>query len=93
VLTDVPPETVITLAIHLGEAIGRHADGAVPELVEPRTWKGSASKPVHHRRIWAKLNVGEQEIVKSSARGVADSKHHNILDAVGLGLWAIGRRA
>ncbi len=89
------PADVIKLATRAGEAAGQYARavGVEPEYVEPHAWKGSVDKNIHHARIWAKLTPIEQEIVSASARGVAPSKRHNILDAVGIGLFVVGRRA
>jgi hypothetical protein len=89
------PADVIKLATRAGEAGGLYARsrGVEPEYVEPHAWKGSVDKNIHHARIWAKLSTDEQAIVSTAARGVAPSKRHNILDAIGIGLWAIGRRA
>jgi hypothetical protein len=89
------PADVIKLATRAGEAAGQYARpyGVEPEYVEPHAWKGSVDKNTHHARIWAKLKPDEQAIVSAAARGIAPSKRHNILDAVGIGLFAVGRRA
>ncbi len=89
------PADVIKLAVRAGEMGGQYARtaGIEPEYIEPHTWKGSVSKDIHHARIWAKLTPAEQAIVSDAARGVAPSKRHNILDAVGIGLFGIGRSA
>ncbi len=89
------PADVIKLATRAGEAAGLYARtaGIEPEYVEPHAWKGSVDKNISHARIWAKLTPAEQAIVSDAARGVAPSKRHNILDAVGIGLWGIGRAA
>lgn len=89
------PADVIKLATRAGEAGGMYARiwGIEPEYVEPHAWKGSVDKNIHHARVWAKLTPDEQAIVSAAARGVAVGKRHNILDAVGIGLFAVGRRA
>ena len=89
------PADVITLALRAGEAVG-FAKGMWPnakcEYVEPRTWKGQVPKDVHHARIFAALNDIERNVVATNLKGLAASKRHNALDAVGLGLWAAKRR-
>ncbi len=89
------PADVIKLAVRAGEAGGQYARTRLiePEYIEPHAWKGSVNKEIHHARIWAKLTPAEQAVVSQAARGVAPSKRHNILDAVGIGLFGIGRKA
>lgn len=59
------------------------------ELVWPRTWKGTRPKDVHHRQIMKVLGMKEVERMPKTPR----SKKYdpNMLDAVGLGLWKLGR--
>ena len=89
------PADVITLAVRAGEWGGRVESflSITPEYVEPSTWKGQVPKDVHQLRIWARLAPDEQELVATAGRGVSASKRHNIVDAVGIGLWALGRKA
>jgi len=65
------------------------AQGAHVELVWPRTWKGSVPKPIHNRRVLETLSDVELKVLPKSPR--ARTYNHNMLDAVGLGLWALGR--
>lgn len=89
------PNDVLSVAINAGEWAGRYKALGVPVVryVEPATWKGQVPKDVHHARIWSRLSANEQEIVSVCGRGMPPSKRHNMLDAVGLGLWAVGRKA
>lgn len=50
--------------------------------VAPRAWKGNVPKEVHHERILRFLDRDERERIE-------DGKES--LDALGLGLWAVGR--
>lgn len=83
--------------------------------VEPREWKGSQRKPVHHLRIWRALSPAERKVLpddthdritKAILKGAKDawrkpsvtyygkakgSEIHNVVDAVGLGLFQLGR--
>lgn len=57
------------------------------ETVRPREWKGTIAKEVMTRRIESRLDEDEKAaIVRWSA-----ALDHNILDAVGIGLWYLGR--
>jgi hypothetical protein len=61
------------------------------EYVEPHKWKGTIAKEVCHARIWSILSADEKATLAKVCEGVAPSKRHNVLDAVGIGLWAVGR--
>ena len=54
-------------------------------------WKGSVPKRVHHPRIAQKLTPEERAVVAECAVRVPASLLHNVWDAVGLGLWGLGR--
>lgn len=84
------PNDIITLAVNAGEWGGRYHYATV-HYVEPRTWKGTIDKAVHHPRIRAALTDREAAVLAAAEAGVAKSKRHNLLDAVGIGLWALGR--
>lgn len=93
------PNAILTLARNAGEWGGKisQACGALVEYVTPNDWKGSTSKDVAHARIWSALSDEEKALVDRSfaaakgRNGLAPSKRHNVLDAIGLGLWAVGR--
>lgn len=84
------PDDIAKLAGKAGEWHGRfEANG--PEYVYPHQWKGSTPKEIQHARDWAKLSEAERAVVDAAGRGIAPSKRHNMLDAVGIGLFAVGR--
>lgn len=88
------PRDVITLALRAGEAAGLYARryGVEPEYFEPDVWKGgSIAKEAHHPRVWKRLSQAEHEIVSKAATTVPEKKRHNMLDAIGIGLFALGR--
>jgi hypothetical protein len=109
----VAPESILKLALRAGEAGGWYglAQGVKPEYVLPQEWKGSASKPISHKRIWHRMGPQEQAITGAAAKEICDahprcpahrSAAHSrectdiqgdMLDAIGIGLWAIGRKA
>lgn len=84
----VDPNDIVTLARDAGRWAGRYdACGVDVQFVEPVVWKGQVPKETHHARIWAALTADEQEVVSLSLKGVAPKKRHNVLDAIGIGLW------
>lgn len=86
------PNDIITLALRAGECGGRfNSCGAVVDYVEPHAWKGNVPKAVHHRRVLGALAPQERAILDGALVGIAKSKQHNVLDAVGLGLFGVGR--
>jgi hypothetical protein len=54
--------------------------------VFPAQWKGQVPKKIMTARILGKLSVEERNTIVS-----AGSKTHNIVDAIGIGLWKLGR--
>lgn len=86
------PNDLITLAIRVGwyqEYF--ESRGVSVYLVTPAMWKGQVPKPVHHRRIANKLSPQEHLVVSEGMIGVPVTKQHNVMDAVGLGLFYTGR--
>ncbi len=75
---------LITLAIRVGQYKERiEARGAKVTLILPNKWKGSVPKPIHNQRVKDTLTPVELKIL-----GAGD---HNVIDAVGLGLYALNR--
>lgn len=70
--------------------------GAVQARVEahqrlmplPKTWKGSLRKEAFTRRILSRLGADEIQTLKEVK--CPESKLHNVVDAIGLGLWVLG---
>jgi len=62
--------------------------------VAPSTWKGQMPKDVSHRRIEAKLYAPERMVLETlpppSPKGTGKRQH--AMDAIGIGLCALGRR-
>jgi hypothetical protein len=96
-------------------------DGEVVRY-QPRQWKGSTPKPVHHARMWEALTDAERRVIGGATtasaiwaaceRGASDRWRkagatyyrarelptvdgtkitHDLLDAVALGLYDLGR--
>lgn len=86
------PADIMKLAREAGRWIGIYSTlGVEAHLVEPAQWKGQVPKDIHHARVWAALTSAEQALVSVSVKVIAPSKRHNVLDAVGLGLWVAER--
>lgn len=80
------PNDLIGVAIIAGQWI-RSVSAPDTRRVFPRQWKGGVDKKIHNGRVLAKLSAAElQEVPKMAA-----SKLHNVIDAIGLGLFDLGR--
>ena len=88
----VPPQDIVTLAALAGQYVGRAAAaGASASTVSPSQWKGTMPKGVCAARVRARLSPEERAVV--DACGAPAGELHNVLDAVGIGLHALGRFA
>ncbi len=93
------PNAILLVARNAGEWAGRLEGQTAGRIryVTPNDWKGSTSKDISHARLWAKLDPKEQAIVDKAfaeapgRNGLAPSKRHNVLDAIGIGLYGVGR--
>lgn len=88
------PNDVVALAVNAGEWGGLYRQWAAVEYVLPFQWKGSVPKSIHHERVLAKLSDAERVVVDQTltrGRSIARGKRHNVLDAIGLGLFGVGR--
>ena len=63
------------------------AGGTQVETVAPPEWKGQLPKDVHHPRVWGALvkESKEAEVLRPHAKDM------DVLDAVAIGLWRLGR--
>ncbi len=78
------PADVMALQLKVGQLKGwLESVGCKVELVQPRTWKHSVPKPIHHARISKALTDAERRLAEG-ARG-------DTWDAIGLGLWKLKR--
>jgi len=82
------PNDLVMVAVTVG-MVAQVMNGRA-ELVHPHDWKGSRSKEIDHPVTLGLLDETELHILESVK--VLKSKHHNILDAIGIGLWKVGRR-
>ena len=87
------PSSIITLSIDVGRLVQWVAaknPNIEVEYVQPRRWKGQRPKNVDCRYTLSLLNPAEERIVNDSR--CPPSQLHNVIDAIGIGLWALGRR-
>jgi hypothetical protein len=61
------------------------------EYVTPQAWKGNRPKEVDHRHTMSLLSTEEKEVIKRT-KGVLKSQKHNMIDAIGIGLWYLRRK-
>lgn len=85
--------SIVKLAQRAGEwTVHARLVGIVAEHVQPVVWKGGAiPKWVQNPKDLARLSKVERLRFDMRVAGLAPSKHHNVLDAIGIGLWAVGR--
>lgn len=75
--------------LNLAAVVGRVEEKfktAVVSRVFPQKWKGQVPKQVMNARVLSKLSDVERARILS-----VGAKDHNTIDAVGIGLWALGR--
>lgn len=89
------PNDIVTLAVTVGELAGAlRAYGIGVRYVEPRQWKGTLDANTCCRRAWARLREDERAVAakyEPPPKGDVPGTKHNVLDAIGLGLWQVGR--
>ncbi len=83
-----PPQDLIDLAFDTGLIA---SCGRVLTTVTANTWKGNLPKDVTERRALKLLTGEELEVVEKGLKGLRKSWHHNVWDAIALGLWRTGR--
>lgn len=79
--------------MRLDRKVGRIAErclvlGFKADTVTPSDWKGSVPKNIHNTRTLAQLTPEEMHRFKTYTKGVAAGELNNVIDGVGLGLWA-----
>lgn len=84
----IPLKDVLTCARRAGK-IERDAEREMLrlEVVPPVRWKGTISKATTEARVRKALTPVEAARLPNVAKSVA----HNMFDAIGIGLWALGR--
>jgi len=60
------------------------------QTVFPHEWKGGTPKAIDNARTIAKLFPDELALLH--ATGLSEAKRHDVVDAIGICLWKLGRR-
>ncbi len=77
-----------------------HQKGASFRAVTPREWKGTAPKKITIQRAWSALLPAERRICDLTLQakrrlergaGLVSGKGADVMDAIGIGLWALKR--
>lgn len=63
--------------------------GASVQLVLPKEWKGQVPKEIFLKRIEKRLDEQEKSVLDSKSLPL--SKKHNVIDAIGIGLYYLKR--
>ena len=82
------PNDLIDLAMVAG-VLGYLCRRGAVACVRPHAWKGSAKKTAVH--AWIRKRLDAEELAIVDAVDVPPSLRHNVLDAIGIGLWKAGR--
>lgn len=87
----VNPKSIIKLALNAGRWIERFGLQTRAEVraVEASAWKASTDPDILARRILACLTPAELARVPKTKSALG--YNHNVVDAIGLGLWRLGR--
>lgn len=75
----------------IGGALACAFGDAPIRTVPALEWKGSVPKEITQRRVLATLAADEREVLDGALIGFAKGLQHNIFDAVGIGLYSLGR--
>lgn len=89
---EVDVNDLLDLSIKVGDLQGHYRSLDVVEnieLVYPRNWKGTLRWDICCDRVLAALTEKECGVLPRRPR--KKDVDHNVLDAVGLGLWKLGR--
>jgi hypothetical protein len=83
------PNDLIGVALTVGGLKFAARTAREVRLVLPHEWKGNVPKAVMLKRIESKLDDDEKEVLAQAA--IAKGHRHDVVDAIGIGLWALGR--
>jgi hypothetical protein len=83
------PNDLISVALTAGRIAQAFESHAIAELVRPHAWKRNAAKAVMLRRIEERLDERERNVLHTAK--MPAGLRHNVIDAIGLGLFALDR--
>jgi hypothetical protein len=88
------PNDLIPVAIVVGRVIeavhSQRICHVEIQAIKPSHWKGNRSKEIDQPYTLSLLSPAETSILDGC--GVAKSTRHNVIDAIGIGLWHLNRR-
>jgi hypothetical protein len=88
----VDPNDLITLGIKVGRLVETYLVlGNRVRTILPTDWKGGTPKDIQNRRDWNALTGTETARLVPIFDGIAESYKNNVLDAIGIALWAARR--
>jgi hypothetical protein len=82
------PNDIIQLALTAGQ-ISEHYRPVT--WIPPHAWKGQVPDEILYDRIRKRLDKREADLLDLVLKGIAKGYHHNVLDAIGIGLFHLGR--
>lgn len=90
------PRDLIDLAMVVGGIIGANSFFADVKTVFPKQWKKQVPKHITEKRVLEKLSPKEKGILATpevigEPHTAPPSLRHNLIDAVGIGLWSLKR--
>lgn len=90
------PRDLVELAMVVGGIIASFPYSVTVRTVFPKEWKGSIPKEISEKRTLAKLSETEKQVLEKpevfgEPSTAPPSLLHNLMDAVGLGIWMLGR--
>lgn len=83
------PNDLLSLSAVVGAIMGKYAHRGNVTLYRPKHWKGQVPKQAMVKRILGKLDAEELASYDEAkyTKGIA----HNVADAIGIGLYHLGR--
>jgi hypothetical protein len=84
------PNDLLPLTACVG-AVAALTQASSFSTLAPREWTSGRPKDVNHRRILKRLSPAEQGVLDAGLAPVEKNLRHNVLDAVGIGLYALDR--
>lgn len=85
------PNDLVQVALCAGWVVGTYRSAAY-EAVRPAGWKGQETKEITQKRVLQSLCAAELKVLNAELKNVKKNIAHNMLDAVGIGLWALRRK-
>lgn len=86
------PQNVIDLAFDAGRITGQYR-GEVVHIADPQMWKGTVDGKIMIGRIVKRLDAAELTVLERTLSGLKKAQHEHVIDAIGIGLWSVGRMA